>query len=204
MFLLFYQKHKRTIILFSGLILLLFIIGFSYGYITRVFEKRPPEETANPAEEAQNQVQNETGQTVETLREVSKTGTNSVLVFERFYIHCQHTIVDEMPMNTRYVGKTGEDLSLSFPAWELVEFTPERVVFTTNIEGYCPNHYIIKEEGGYLVVYKPIKETGELYPVEDTNIPYDWLDAELQEQVDVGLVVDTLEDVEYLMENWES
>lgn len=204
MFSVFYRKYKRTIILFSGLILLLFIIGFTYGYITRLSDKRPPDETAGPAEKAQGPEQNDAEETVDMMRETSKTDTDSVLVFERFYIQCQHTIVDEMAMNASNVGKTGEDLSLSFPAWELVEFSPEKAVFTADIDGYCPNHYIIKEEGGYLVVYRPIKETGELYPVEDTNIPYDWLDAELQQQVAVGLVVDTLEDVEYLMENWES
>jgi hypothetical protein len=198
----FYRKYKRTIIVFSGLIFLLFIIGFSYGYITQMWGKRPPNEPVSPTPEVEQM--NAEEDTRETVREVSTTNTDSVLVLERFYIHCQHTIADEMAINTSNIGKTGEELRLAYPSWELLEFSPEKVVFTVNIDGFCPNHYIIKEKDGYLVVYRSIKETGELYPVEDTSIPYDRLDAEAQEQVDAGLVVDTQEDVEHLMENWES
>ena len=200
----FYYKYRRTIILFSGLILLLILIGFSYGYLTRMSDKRPPDDSGDTAEEAVNPDQEDAEETGDMAREVSKTGPGSLLVLRRYYTRCQHTITEEMAMDTRDIGKTGEELSLAFPAWRLVRFTPERVVFAVEVDGYCPDHYIIREEGGYLVVYRPEKETGELTPVEETNIPYDWLTPEMQKQVDAGLVVDTLEDVERLMENWES
>jgi hypothetical protein len=40
--------------------------------------------------------------------------------------------------------------------------------------------------------------------VEKTGISYDRLTPDMQDKVDIGLAVDTIEDVEYLMEDWES
>ena len=159
----FAHKHKRTLLIFSGLLLVLLILGSSYYYRTGLSDKRPPDSSSGTAGESGDSSA-EGGGTGEMVREVSKTEPGSVLVCRRFYIRCRHTVTEETAMAARYVGKTGEDLRLAYPAWDLVAFTPERAVFTVNIDGYCPNHYIIREEGGYLIIYRPEKESGDIFP----------------------------------------
>ncbi len=198
----FYHRNRKKILIFSSIMILLFLAGFSYGYFTHIADKQLPDDSANSLESDQGL--EELDESMEAALEVSKTEGNWILTLERTYTICKHTITDEMPMGTRYVGKTSEELSLAYPLWQLVEFTPEKVMFTVDIDGYCPEHYVIKEEDGYLVVYRPEKETGALYPVEKTGISYDRLTPDMQDKVDIGLAVDTIEDVEYLMEDWES
>lgn len=197
----FYQNQRRNIMVFLGLIILLIAIGFSYGYITHLAAIRPPHPSPNPDKEDLTQEPIDSNQFVQ---EASKTETDSVLVLERFYIRCQHTVIDEMIIDTSNVGKTGQDLNNVYPTWTLMEFTPERVMFTMDIDGYCPRHYIIMEKDDYLVIYGSEAETGNIYPFEETNIKFEGLSQDMKEQVRYGLVVDSKEDLEHLIENWES
>ena len=196
----FYQNQRRNIMVFLGLIILLIAIGFSYGYITRLVDIPSPQTSPDPDSEDLTQEPDNN----QLVQEVSKTETDSVLSLERFYIKCQHSVIDEMIIDTSNVGKTGEDLNNAFPTWTLVEFTPERVMFNVDIDGYCPRHYIIMEEDGYLVIYHSEAETGNIYPFEETNIKFEGLSQDMKEQVRYGLVVDSKEDLEHLIENWES
>jgi len=193
----FTHKSKRTVFLFSGLIVLLVLIAFSFGYLTRTSGKRPREDSLTENTDTEKGTGDE-------AREVSKTGPDSVLVFKRYYTRCKHTVKEEKDMDNGDIGKTGKQMKRAFPEWELAKFTPEKVTFRKNIDGYCPNHYVIKAKEGYLVIYRPKKDTGKLEAVEESNIPYQWLSPEMKEQVDKGLAVDSREEVERLMENLES
>ncbi|WZL78382.1 hypothetical protein QBE55_12840 [Eubacteriales bacterium mix99] len=195
----FTYKSKRTVFLFSGLIVLLMLIAFSFGYLARMSGKQPQE--GSLTENADTEKGKETG---DEVREVSKTGPDSVLVFKRSYTRCRHTLEEETEMDSGNVGKTGKQLKRAFPEWQLAKFTPEEVTFRKSIDGYCPNHYVIKAKEGYLVIYRPEKDTGKLEAVEESNISYRWLSPEMKEQVDKGLAVDSREAVERLMENLES
>ena len=107
-------------------------------------------------------------------------------------------------MENRYAGKTQEELASAFPNWDLKYFATDKVVFRIEIESFCPDHYIIKEEDGLLVIFRPDKDTGLLLVLEVTNIPIERLSPEIQEQMAGGIVVDSIEEVEQLLENWES
>lgn len=198
----FYHKYWKRIFVLTSIIIFLFLAGFSYGHFIRVTDKQMSDDSANSLESDQGL--EEMDESMETALKVSKTEGNWILTLERFYTGCQHIITEEVSMGARYVGKTNEDLSLAYPLWQLVDFTPKKVLFTVDIEGYCPDHFIIKEKDGCLVIYRSEKETGTLYPVEKTDISYDRLIPEIQGKIDIGLVVDTLEEVESLMEDWES
>ncbi|HHU77441.1 MAG TPA: hypothetical protein GXZ29_00950, partial [Clostridiales bacterium] len=63
---------------------------------------------------------------------------------------------------------------------------------------------MIKEENGFLVIFRPDKDTGIMLIVEATNIRLERLDSRLQEQLAQGIVVDGIEGVELFMENLES
>ena len=107
-------------------------------------------------------------------------------------------------MEKRFIGKTRSEIAQAFPDWQLKDFSPERVLLSTKINSYCPDHYIIREEDGFLVIFRADKDTGYMIAVEATNIPIDRLSQELQEQVSKGMVLDSIEAVEQLMEDWES
>ena len=91
-----------------------------------------------------------------------------------------------------------------FPGWQLVTFSAERAVFHITIDGYCPDHYIVKHEDGMVVIYRPDMDTGIPLVVEATDIPYDRLSPEVKQELQEGIVVYGIEGVENLLENWGS
>ncbi len=197
-----FLNKQRGIYILLGMMILLMTIGFTYGYLTRTpREMRPPTqgEATKQTETTPLLVTGENNPAVVRVIEPEAS-----LTLERFYTRCQHSLQDEMVIDTRHVGLAKEELKFSYPSWEMVEFSPDQVMLTVDIDGYCPNHFILLEEEGYLVVYRSEKETGALYPVEVTHIRMEWLSQDMQEKVHVGLVVDTLEELEHLIENWES
>ncbi len=184
---------KRRLMFLVGLLVLLIIIGVAYGFLSRV----PAEAEETPGGDNSN---GEKGTAYLSYR----LENQSVLIFERHYAKCNDVLSDESAMTHFHLGKTRADMELAYPRWRLTDFTPEKVVFRKEIDGYCPMHYIIKEKEGYLAVYRSHKETGELYIEDELNVRFDWLERDVQEQIRNGLVVDTAEEVEQLVENWMS
>jgi hypothetical protein len=207
----FFQKHKRILVLVPGLILALAVAVFSYGYLKRLPEiyGRIHQINNNDREEDLSNEQKAL-QSDETDRQAVYTvytdliGKDSIMVLERYYTGCGHYLIEEHPMENRYIGKNREELAQAYPNWTLKLFTPQRLVLRTEIDSYCPDHYMIKEENGFLVIFRPDKDTGIMLIVEATNIRLERLDSRLQEQLSQGIVVDGIEGVELFMENLES
>lgn len=204
-----FHKLRRGFLLVLGLALLLAVVGLSYGYLKRVPEIygliHPIDQGKEMPDEIQHvNQQNKSNLTHALAVEVSKIDTDSTMVLERLYTTCNHVLIEEHPMESRYTGKTEQEMAAAFPEWQLKHFTSNRVVFLIKIESFCPDHYIIKEEDGFLVIFRPDKDTGLPLVLEATNIPFDRLNSEMQEMTTGGIVVDSIEEVEQLLENWES
>jgi len=195
-------------IMVPGLIVILAVMVLSYGYIKRlpaiydkIYKDNPIAEETNETREDNNKVVDEA---LPHSIEVLKTITKATMKIERHYSSCNHILAEEYPMESRYVGKTKEELASMFPDWHLKIFSPEQVVFRVDINSYCPDHYIIKSEDEYLVIFRSDKDTGIPLAVEAMEYDFDRLTTEIQEKVSEGIVVDSIEEVEQLLENWGS
>lgn len=199
----YFHIRRRSILYLAGLMVLLIIIGFTYGHLTRdKTQKRPPDIIETDNEKNKFNV-SEAGMT-DNAESIEGSGYGSVIVLERFYLKCGHELEDITAVNADGIGLARDMLRISYPGFEIVGLTPEKVTLRTEIDGYCPHHYIIGESDGYLAVYRSLKENGALYQIESTGIQFDYLVSEMQEKIKEGLAVDTIEEVELLFENWES
>ncbi len=204
----FFRVLRKRIIWVIGMILLLTIAVFSYGYIKKIpniYDRIHPnvslaEETSDP------HIGRNTDKEIAHMLSVETNITilESTMKLERFYLSCGHTLDEEHPIESCYIGKTEEELHTLFPKWQVKRFVPEQVVLRMEISGYCPDHYIIREEDGYLIIFRADKDTGIPLVVEALEISLDQLSTELQKQIREGIVVDNMEAVEQLLENWES
>lgn len=183
---------KRRIIYIAGLALFIISLVIIYVIMNR------------PAAEAEQNTGRQDNRDGNVAHLAYRTEPQSKLYFERFYTKCGDLLTEETHMAYTHAGKTREDMLLAYPTWKLTEFAKDKVVFRKDIDGYCPMHYIIKNNNGYLAVYRSLKETGELYIENELDIRFDWLDSRTQQEIRKGLVVDTAEEVEKLVENWFS
>ncbi len=204
----FIRRKRKWLIWVPGMILLLAIAMFSYGYIKKIPEiygrfhpnALQGEETSDP--HISNQLDKETAHQLSV--ETNKTLLEASMKLERYYSKCGHTLDEEESMESHYIGKTENELIKLFPKWQLKKFTPEQVILRMELDAYCPDHYLIKEEDGYIVIFRSDKDTGIPLIVEAMEVSLEHLNQETLDEIKIGIVVDSIEGVEQVLENWGS
>ncbi len=101
-------------------------------------------------------------------------------------------------------GKTREEAEQAYPGWTLTSFSQSEVLFTKVVQGYCPQHYVLRLSGEELGVYRTDETSCEpkrLMVLEWNEAAYDSTErAELK----AGLAFDDLEGVNAYLESAES
>ncbi|NLI60747.1 MAG: hypothetical protein GX375_04870 [Clostridiales bacterium] len=132
------------------------------------------------------------------------TTQDTLFVFQKNYSLCKDTRVEERKAKDDEVGLSRQSIELKFPEWGIYEFSTEKVTLTKEIDDYCPGHFVLKEKEGMVVIYMPSEPGYEYTSIEETHIPINKLPPDVQEEIRGGMVIDSLEEVEYFMENLES
>lgn len=204
----FFRRNRKWLIWVPGMILLLAIAVFSYGYIKKfpeIYGRIHP--NAYQGEETSDLYisnKSDKDKAHQLSVETNKTLLEATMKLERFYSKCGHTLYEEDSMERRYIGKTEDELTALFPNWQLKRFDPEQVVLHMELDAYCPDHYLIKEEDGYLVIFRSDKDTGLPLIVEAMEVSLEHLNQEALDEIKEGVIVDSIEGVEPLLENWGS
>lgn len=87
--------------------------------------------------------------------------------------------------------------------YDIVEETNERIVFKTVKEEYCPNHFkVILEEDKINIYNKVTDEKYEIYKTLD--IPVETLRIEVVDELTGGILVDSKEELNMIIEDIES
>ncbi len=79
-------------------------------------------------------------------------GENTVLEFVYNYSDGFSETQQSLPQQFMY-GWDREKTQLAYSEWLMTEFGEDRVVFNKNIDGESSQHYILKENNGYVAVY---------------------------------------------------
>lgn len=129
------------------------------------------------------------------------------LVYEEEYTLCGHkidnsdiitnTTLDEL--KEKEIAKQKE----SGNEYEILEESNERLVFYKKLNQNCPNHFNIKLENGIVVVYSIVNDTvSTVY--QKIDIPQELISPEMLEELNVGIKVDSKEDLNLIIEDLES
>lgn len=129
------------------------------------------------------------------------------LVYEEEYTLCGHkidnsdiitnTTLDEL--KEKEIAKQKE----SGNEYEILEESNERLVFYKKLDQNCPNHFNIKLENGIVMVYSIVNDTvSTVY--QKIDIPQELISPEMLEELNVGIKVDSKEDLNLIIEDLES
>lgn len=115
-------------------------------------------------ENLQNEIQ-----IIQTANTEIKTSPNCLFVFQTYYKECNHTINEKKDIPKECVNQTEEELQEKYRDFKIKEFTSNQVTFYEEKEGICNEHYIIKDNNGYVAIYwvdsfgkETLKETTEI------------------------------------------
>ena len=117
------------------------------------------------------------------------------------YQKCEHVKTYEIE-SSEVEGFTRDQLAVQYPECEITEFGPLGATLTCSVDGYCPDHYVLKRSGDKLCIYQPQDRTGELVlykEIEGMNA------SDLgMEELEQGILFDDIEQIESFLEEIES
>lgn len=160
--------NKKYIILLLGIITI--IAGIIVGVMlfdrnnTTNLEPKAERQLAGNVEDLQNGIK-----IVQTSNTEIQTSPNCLFTFEVLYKGCNHTINKRQDIPKECVNQTEEDLQEKFKDYMIKKFESSEVIFYQEREGICNEHYIIRENNGYVAIYtldsfgkETLKETTEI------------------------------------------
>jgi len=209
-----FSKHIRKFITLISLIALLSGIWFCYrllpntegfhlfGNFTTRENEKGHDHTAK-AEEQNLPLLEGRLQTVPP-REKEVVAENTVFKWIYYYDKCKHTTVKEQKADLESLGYDEKQLKAFYPDSKILGFAEERVVFYKEFHQYCPKHFILKREEDFLGIYRTVQNTDRLEMIKRFDIPYDSLNEDLRERVEEGIVENSQEDIESILENLDS
>ncbi len=192
------ETKYRILVISMFVVLLMFgvYIGFNVG-------------KGNSANELAESVMNKNTEDEVSIYTESKAEEkyDIELVYEEEYTLCGHKIDNsEIISNTTLEELKEKEIAKqkeSENEYEILEESNERLVFYKKVDQNCPNHFNVKLENGIVVVYSRVNDTvSTVY--QKIDIPQDLISPEMIEELNVGIKVDSKEDLNLIIEDLES
>ena len=139
---------------------------------------------------------------IETNNKEEKTSPNCIIALKVYYETCEHLIETRKNIEEAQVNLTEEEVKQRFEDWEIQKFTPNEIVLYKEVNEFCNEHFLLKEENGYIAIYKLDKnENAEIF--QTTEISTDYLADEDLEQIKNGIKVYTEKELNKTLEDYE-
>lgn len=146
-------------------------------------------------ETSENNVQEVSGQDEDNLTH------NTQLIFKTHFTSCGHTIEKSVQASSEEADMDEKQLKEKFTDWEISAYSPPVIELSRRLDAYCPNHFIIGMEDGYIAIYV-YDSNGNRTLQEKTDISVATLTPEDQQALEGGIIVDTDDQKEQTLEGF--
>jgi len=198
------KKHIIFTILVVGL-MLGFFTGL-YLYKINTINNTEKEIIAKTIEDectAITQLSNEQfSSLVQTNSKEEKTSPNCEIIIKVYYEICEHLIETRKNIEKAEVNLTEEELKQRFPDWEIQRFTPNEIILYKESNDFCNEHFLLKEQDGYITIYKLDKNNNADF-FQTTEISTDYLAEEDLSKIKAGIKVYTQKELNKTLEDFE-
>ena len=133
---------------------------------------------------------------------VIKVSPNTNITFKICYKECNHIIVKKEKAKQDIINLTKEEMQLKYKEWSIEEFSVENIILYKENEGICNEHYILKQENGYIVIYELDKNNNKRL-LKITDIATRYLTEEDLKKIKNGMLVYTKQELNRLLEDYE-
>ncbi len=194
---------KKTI---CFIIIGVFAIGIGF-FIGKLFLKPKGQKdyiSKNISNEVKiNTVKNNKVEEISTSAYEEKISANAEIIEETYYNECNHQIDYTLKKTDEYVNMTEDEIQKEFPTWEIKEFSPERVVLYKEEDDFCNEHFLVKDEEGFVTIYTIDNNEDVLELLDKTDIATKYLTQADRENLEKGMVVYTEKNLNKLIEDFE-
>lgn len=194
------MRKKYIIILFMILTIIAgVLVGILLSGRNRTYNLEP-ETKSQLARNTQN-LQNEI-QIIETASTEIKTSPSCLFTFQTYYKECNHTINEREDIPKECVNQTEEELQEKYKDFAIKQFTSAEVIFYEEREGICNEHYVIKDNNGYVSIYTT-DSFGKETLKETTQIVTMYLAESDKMRLKEGIKANGKEELNALIEDYE-
>ena len=194
---------KKTIWIIIFLCLAI-IIGFFVGMYLYNKEDNYNKLENNEEQIMYNNITNDTNTLeIETSTSEEKISINTEVIEEIYYTQCDHLIKNKKKSISSLINMTKDDLIEEYPNWEIKEFSKERVILYKEEQGFCNEHYLVKDVDGLVTIYNMDNNDKANNLVEITEIETKYLTENDQENLKEGIKVYTKQKLNKLIEDFE-
>lgn len=139
---------------------------------------------------------------IKTNSEEEKTSPNCVITLKIYHEACEHLIETRQSIEEAEVNMTEEELKERFKDWEVQKFTPTEIVLYKEVEEFCNEHYLLKDENGYITIYR-LDENEKAEFFNTTEISTEYLTPEDLDKIKDGIKVYTDKELNKTLEDFE-
>ena len=132
-----------------------------------------------------------------------KVSVNTQIIEETYYNKCNHKIENTLKDTKKYINMTKEKLQKEFPTWEIKEFDKDKVVLYKEEDDFCNEHFLVKDEDGYVTIYTIDNDKNILELLDKTEIATAYLAQVDQENLKNGMIIYTKQNLNKLIEDFE-
>lgn len=146
------------------------------GFFIGTFFLKPTVDNNNVSSQNNNNVEQKNSLTEEKNEEIAvntseeKISVNTVIKKITYYNNCNHNIELIIKDKKKYINMTKEMLQKEFPDWEIREFNSDNVILYKEEDDFCNEHFLVKDEEGYVTVYTIDNNENILELLDKTDI----------------------------------
>lgn len=149
------------------------------------------------------QAENKEKETIETISNEEKVSPYAKMIVEKKFAKCGHTTVKTLDVPKEIVNLTKKEIEEKYTGWEVKDFSKEQFTLYRVIEANCDDHFVLKENDGYITVYTELTdEISNL--IEKTDIQVESLREEDQNDLQDGIKIYGKSELSSLIEDFSS
>ena len=126
----------------------------------------------------------------------------AILEINQYYKMCGHTITETCDVPKDIVNMTKTDVEKYYYGWKIDEFSEDKIAIYKENDGICNEHYIVKDNNGYITIYNENDE-GEENLVKTTEILTKYVPDEDKTKLEQGIKIIGRQDLEQFLEDFE-
>lgn len=131
-----------------------------------------------------------------------KASPNCLFEFKTYYKGCKHTTTKRENIPEELVNKTKIEMQDRYKDYKIEEFTANNIVLYQEKEGICEEHYLLKENNGYIAIYRKDSEGKEKLK-ETTQIVTTYLPEADRQSLKKGIEIIGKENLSLTLEDYE-
>lgn len=192
---------KKSIIT-TIIVIILFLLSIGCGYfgIKNSKKNMKMQEYSKQVEEKENE--NTIIKTVEASTSKVKIIPNTKLVIKKYYSKCNHSINAYVELPKEFINLGEEEFKEKYSEWKVQKFTTEEVILLKEIDGFCNEHYVLRDKDGMIAVFK-INENGDEILSKISNISTEYLTQNDLLNIKNGIKIYGTEELNKTLEDYE-